>query len=254
MEDGAYVEAERERYIGTTGEGAERAALSTCGERSTEDEVGDGEAAIAGSSGHKGVRAWRPETSSGEKTGGGGGKVGDHDSDIGEGAERATLSSCGEWTAMEAGNYGFGTWRPETSSGEETSGGAPTLHTPTLEAPAVGASAGVRPRTTGGGSGKTGNRDNGKETVEEEAASIIEACIIGGGVATDNVVRVRVATDMTSTSGGPATLHTPALEAPAVGPSAVMRPRATGGGGVKASNRDNGKEIVEEGASAQVPA
>ena len=134
MEDGAYAEAEREWYIGTTGEGAERAALSTCGERSTEDEVGDGEAAIAGSSGHVGVRAWRPETSSGEKTGGGvgtlrtpgletpatgpragvrpretgggGGKVGSHDDgDTGEGAAQAILSTCGEWTAMEkAGN------------------------------------------------------------------------------------------------------------------------------------------------------
>ena len=71
------------------------------------------------------------------------------DGDMREGAEQATLLSCGEWTAMdEAGNYGFGTWRPETSSGEETSDGAPTLHTPALEAPAVGPSAGVRPRAT----------------------------------------------------------------------------------------------------------
>ena len=31
MEDGAYAEAEREWYIGTTGEGAERTTLSTCG-------------------------------------------------------------------------------------------------------------------------------------------------------------------------------------------------------------------------------
>ena len=45
------------------------------------------------------------------ETGGGGGKVGGHDDDdTGEGAERATLSTCGEWTTMdEAGNYGFGT-------------------------------------------------------------------------------------------------------------------------------------------------
>ena len=50
------------------------------------------------------------------------------------------------------------------------------------------------------------------ETVEEEAASIIDACIYGGGVATDNDVRVEVATDITSTSGGPATLHAPFLE------------------------------------------
>ena len=38
---------------------------------------------------------------------GGGGKAGDHDDDVGEGAERATLSSCGEWKVMdEAGDYG----------------------------------------------------------------------------------------------------------------------------------------------------
>ena len=55
MEDGAYAEAEREWYIGTTGEGAERATLSTCGERSIEDKVGDGKAAIAGSRGHERV-------------------------------------------------------------------------------------------------------------------------------------------------------------------------------------------------------
>ena len=28
----------------------------------------------------------------------------------------------------EAGNYGFGTWRPESSEEEETSGGAATFH------------------------------------------------------------------------------------------------------------------------------
>ena len=99
-----------------------------------------------------------------------------------------------------AGNYGFGTWRPETSSGEETSGGAPTLHTPTLEAPAVGPSADVRPRATSGGGGKAGNRDNGKETVEEEFASILEACVIEEEIATDHGVRNKVATSMTSRS------------------------------------------------------
>ena len=46
-----------------------------------------------------------------------------------EGAGQATLSTCGERTAMdEAGNDGFGTWRPESSSKEETSGGAATFH------------------------------------------------------------------------------------------------------------------------------
>ena len=50
------------------------------------------------------------------------------DGEMREGVEQATLSPCGEGTAMEAGNYGFGTWRPETSSGEETRGSASTLH------------------------------------------------------------------------------------------------------------------------------
>ena len=117
MEDGAYAEAERESHINTMGEGAKRATLSTCGERSTEDKVGDGEATIASSRGHERVRARRPET----------------------------------------------------SSGEESSGGAATLHTPALEAPVVGPSADVRPRATGGGGGKAGNRDNGKKTVQEKA-------------------------------------------------------------------------------------
>ena len=66
-------------------------------------------------------------------------------------------------------NARFRTWQPETSSGEETSGGAVTLHTPALEASAVSLSAGVRPRATGSGGGKTGNRDNGKESVERQA-------------------------------------------------------------------------------------
>ena len=34
-EDGPYAEAERERYIGTMGEGVERATLSTCRGRTT---------------------------------------------------------------------------------------------------------------------------------------------------------------------------------------------------------------------------
>ena len=77
--------------------------------------------------------------------GGGGGKVGDHDVDAREGAEQATFSSCGTRTAMdEAGNYGFGTWRPESSSTEETSGGAATFHTPVQETPAAGPSARCR--------------------------------------------------------------------------------------------------------------
>ena len=123
MEDGAYAEAEREGYIGTTGEGAERATLSTCGERTAMD---------------------------------------------------------------EAGNYGFGTWRPESSNEGETSGGVATFHTLVQETPAAGPSARVRPREKNGGVGKAGNRD-------EDGA----------------------------TSGGPATLHASFLETTAAGPSAA---------------------------------
>ena len=101
----------------------------------------------------------------------------------------------------------------------------------------------MRPRETDGGGGKADNRDNGKETVEEEAASIIDACIIGGGVATDDDVRMEVATDITSTSGGAATLHAPFLETPAAGPSARVRPRVTNGGGGKAGNQGNVEEV-----------
>ena len=98
------------------------------------------------------------------ETDGGSGKAGNHGGDMGEGADRATLSSCGEWTAMETGNYGFGTRLPETfyedfasileaceiEKEEEISGGAATLHTPALEAPAVDPSAGMRFRATSG--------------------------------------------------------------------------------------------------------
>ena len=104
--------------------------------------------------------------------------------DAREGVEHATLSSCGEWTAMEADNYGFGTWQPETSSEEETSGGSATFHTPVQDTPAAGPSAHVTPREKNGGGGKAGNRDNGKETVEEEFASILEACVIEEEIAT----------------------------------------------------------------------
>ena len=198
MEDGAYAEAEREWYIGTTGEGAERTALSTWGKRTTGDEVGDGEAAIAYSSGHG----------------------------------------------------GFGTWWPESSSTEETSGGTATFHAPVQETPAAGPSARVRPREKNGGGGKAGNRDNGKETAEEAAASITDACIYGGGAATDNDVRAEVATDITSTSGGPATLHASFLEITAAGPSARVRPMVKGGGGGKAG--DHGVDTREGAEQATV--
>ena len=60
---GAYVEV-GERYIGTTGEGVERATLSTCGERTTEDKIGDGEAAITDSGEHECDRTQWSEMSS----------------------------------------------------------------------------------------------------------------------------------------------------------------------------------------------
>ena len=123
--------------------------------------------------------------------------------------KRATLSSCSEWTAMvEASNYGFGTRRPEKSSGEETSSGAPTLRTPFLETPAAGPSARVRPRQKSDGGSKAGNRDDNEGT----------------------------------TSGGAATFHTPILETRASGMSARMRPRVMNGGGGKAGNQSNVEE------------
>ena len=66
---------------------------------------------------------------------------------------------------MEAGNYGFGTWRPETSKEEDgaTSGGAATFHTPVQETPAADPSARVRPREKNGGDGKAGNRNDQEE-------------------------------------------------------------------------------------------
>jgi hypothetical protein len=121
-------------------------------------------------------------------TDGGGGKAGDNDDgDMGEGAEKATLLSCGKRTAVEeADGYGagsatsrvgecFGTWLSETfyedfarlleaceielDDGEETSGGAATLHTSVLGTTAAGPSARMRPRVTDDGGGKAGDRD-----------------------------------------------------------------------------------------------
>jgi hypothetical protein len=51
-------------------------------------------------------------------TDGGGGKAGNHDDGTGEGAEQATLSTCGERTATdEVGGYEFRTHRSGTSYG-----------------------------------------------------------------------------------------------------------------------------------------
>ena len=68
--------------------------------------------------------------------GGGGGKAGDHGVDAIEGAEQATLSTCGEWTAMdEAGNDGFGTWRPESSRKERRRAAVPRPSTHRFKRP-----------------------------------------------------------------------------------------------------------------------
>ena len=62
----------------------------------------------------------------------------------------------------------------------------------------------------------------------------------------DDDVRMEVATD--TTSGGATTLHAPALETSAAGPSARVRPRVTNGGGGKAGDHD---EDVGEGAERE---
>ena len=79
--------------------------------------------------------------------------------------------------------------------------------------------------------------------MEEEAASVLQACIIGEGVATEDDVRMEVATDIASTSGGAATLHALVLETPAAGPSARVRTREKDGGGGQAS--DHGDDVGE---------
>ena len=94
--------------------------------------------------------------------GGDGDKAGDHGVDTTEGAEQATLSRCGERTAMdEAGNDGFGTWRPESSRKERRRAAVPRPSTqPVQENPGGRPSARVRPREKNGSGGKAGNRDD----------------------------------------------------------------------------------------------
>ena len=76
--------------------------------------------------------------------------------------EQATLSSCGECTAMnEAGDNGDevatdNDVRKEVAT-DTTSGDVGTLPTPVLETPEAGPRADVRPRVTDGGGGKSGN-------------------------------------------------------------------------------------------------
>ena len=84
----------------------------------------------------------------------------EYDVDVGEGAVRATLSYCGEWTSMDEGrDYRDGVAtdndvRKEVSTDTMSGGASPR--------------ADVRPRVTDGGCGKAGNRNE-----EEEEVSVI---------------------------------------------------------------------------------
>ena len=80
------------------------------------------------------------------------------------------------------------------------------------------------------------------ESSYEDFASILEACEIEEEVATDNDVRMEVAT--TSTSGGAGALPTPILETPVVGPKAGMGPRVMDGVGGKAGNQNKEEEFA----------
>ena len=66
------------------------------------------------------------------------------------------------------------------------------------------------------------------ELFYEDLASILEACEIE---------------EEEKTSGGAATFHTPVQETPAAGPSARVRPREKNGGGGKAGDRNDKKEV-----------
>jgi hypothetical protein len=130
--DEAYGEAERYRYIGTTGEGAVQATLSTCGGMTAEDKVGNGKAAIADSGVREGVRTRRSGT------------------------------LCGEASGIEAFTIGEGVATDDDvrmeAATHTASGGAGTFPTPILGTTAVGASARVRPRVTDSGGGKVGDQ------------------------------------------------------------------------------------------------
>jgi hypothetical protein len=118
--DEAYVEAGRERYIGTTGEGVEQATLSACGQRTVMEEAGDYE-----------FRTHRSETSYGEANGIGACVIGD-------------MVAANNDVRMEAAT-------------DMMSGGAGGLPTPILGTTAAGPSARVRPTVTdGGGGGEAG--------------------------------------------------------------------------------------------------
>ena len=51
----------------------------------------------------------------------------------------------------------------------------------------------------------------------------------------------------TTASGAAATLYTPVLDTPAVGPSVVVRPRVTNGGGAKQGNQRQKGRIARDG-------
>ena len=73
-------------------------------------------------------------------------------------------------------------------------------------------------------------------------ARVIEACVIGEGIATDNNVRMEVATDMTSTTGGVKILPTPILVTSTVGHEGPHETGETDGGGKKVGDQDDDEE------------
>ena len=126
-----------------------------------------------------------------------------YNGDMGEGAERASLSSCGKGTTTDkAGIY------------EE-------MNTTSR----VGVSFGTRL----------------PETFYEEFASILEACVIEDEIAMEHGARNKVATNMTSRSDGAGTFPTPILETLAVGHKSPCEPEETEGGG-KAGNQNNNEK------------
>ena len=121
-----------------------------------------------------------------------------YDGDMREALERATLSSCGEWTATDkAGIYG----RMNIGS-------------------RVGRSFATRL----------------PETLNEEVASIIEACVIEEEIATDHGIQTKVATNMRSARDGAGTFPTPILETSTVSPESPHETGETEGGGGKTDN------------------
>jgi hypothetical protein len=163
-------------HDGDTGEGAGKATLSACGERTATDEAGGYEfrtsvrnivrmgdrwcRVLAHTDPRYGARVRTRVTD------GGGGKAGDHERDMGEGAEQATLSACGKRTAVEEADC-YGGYEDDRSGQREDPS------TPGPETSAVARGCGRKTREKGGGheearpgmgtdgrtGGKAGSRD-----------------------------------------------------------------------------------------------